>query len=432
MDENKFLSRRNFIKLCGGAILLTGASAAASHFSLFEHAAKGAKKLAHPDSMEADYLRQIITTDSRNSRTIMWQSSEPQAAAAIEYREKGSEESQHIPALSESFTDDGVTCSLHTAELSGLQAGKAYEYRTTADKKAGSWHDLRAADEGSFQALIFPDSQSNDYSGWKELAQNAYERNPGAGFFVNMGDLVDNGEDHTQWNAWFDAVSGIIDRIPCAPLMGNHETYNQNWKVRLPEAWLHEFAVPQNGSTEFERYYYAFDYGPVHFTVLNTQWDELNEFKNGLLAEQISWLRKDLASTKKKWKIVLLHKDVLQYRIHNRPERKEGISDVGEVFMPIFDEFQVDVVFSAHLHTYRNRGHIQNFRASSQGPYYILTGVAGNVRYPGLWTDHALDRTVAPQPETDNYLTLDAAENSLLIRCFLPNGDKIDHVLLNK
>ena len=45
MDENKFLSRRNFIKLCGGAILLTGASAAASHFSLFEHAAKGAKKL---------------------------------------------------------------------------------------------------------------------------------------------------------------------------------------------------------------------------------------------------------------------------------------------------------------------------------------------------------------------------------------------------
>ena len=296
----------------------------------------------------------------------------------------------------------------------------------------GSWHDLRAADEGSFQALIFPDSQSNDYSGWKELAQNAYERNPKAGFFVNMGDLVDNGEDHTQWNAWFDAVSGIIDRIPCVPLMGNHETYNQNWKVRLPEAWLHEFAVPQNGSTEFERYYYAFDYGPVHFTVLNTQWDELNEFKNGLLAEQISWLRKDLAGTKKKWKIVLLHKDVLQYRIHNRPERKEGISDVGEVFMPIFDEFQVDVVFSAHLHTYRNRGHIQNFRASSQGPYYILTGVAGNVRYPGLWTDHALDRTVAPQPETDNYLTLDAAENSLLIRCFLPNGDKIDHVLLNK
>ena len=64
MDEKQFLSRRNFIKLCGGAVLVAGASAAASHFSLFEHAAKGAKRLTHPDSMEADYLRQIITADS--------------------------------------------------------------------------------------------------------------------------------------------------------------------------------------------------------------------------------------------------------------------------------------------------------------------------------------------------------------------------------
>lgn len=432
MNDKNIFSRRNFIKLCGGAVLLASGGFAASHFALFERTAKRVQQLRHPERMEADGLRQIITADSRTSRTIMWQAERPAPDAAVEYRRKDdTADSRQAAAVSENFTDDAVTSTIYTASLA-LQPGQSYEYRTVSGQSASRWHDLKAADDSSFEALIFPDSQSNDYSGWKELAQNAYARNPEAAFFVNMGDLVDNGEDHSQWNAWFDAVSGIIDKIPCVPLMGNHETYNQQWKVRLPEAYLHDFAVPQNGSPDFERYYYAFDYGPVHFTVLNTQWDETDAFKPGLLDEELAWLKKDLAATRQKWKIVLLHKDVLQYRIHNRPERKEGFSDVGEAFMPIFDACDVDLVCSAHLHTYRNRGHIYDFKPARHGPYYILTGVAGNVRYPGLWVDHAMDKTIAPQPETDNYLTLTASSDALTIRCFLPNGDKIDQAVLQK
>ena len=50
------------------------------------------------------------------------------------------------------------------------------------------------------------------------------------------------------------------------------------------------------------------------------------------------------------------------------------------------------------------------------------------MRYPNLWVDHALDQTVAPQPETDNYLVLEAKESSLAVECFLPDGTKIDRV----
>ena len=46
---------------------------------------------------------------------------------------------------------------------------------------------------------------------------------PGRSFFVNMGDLVDNGEDSSQWNAWFGVVEPMAEKIPVAPLMGNHE-----------------------------------------------------------------------------------------------------------------------------------------------------------------------------------------------------------------
>lgn len=154
-----------------------------------------------------------------------------------------------------------------------------------SEMSASDWHSLKTAGAGAFKCLIFPDSQSSDYSDWENLAQTAAKLNPEAAFFINMGDIVDNGEDHTQWQAWFNGVEGIIDRIPFAPLMGNHETYDQNWKVRLPEAYLHYFSPPDNGSRDFSRYYYDFDYGDVHFMMLNSQWDETENFKPGLMEE---------------------------------------------------------------------------------------------------------------------------------------------------
>ena len=100
--------------------------------------------------------------------------------------------------------------------------------------------------------------------------------------------------------------------------------------------------------------------------------------------------------------------------------------------MPLFDECGVDVVLSAHLHTLRDRGHIRNFKRDPSGPLYLLTGVAGDVRFPGLWKDHSLDEYVAPQPETDNYLTMEAETDALTFRFFLPDGKELHAVTVRK
>ena len=427
-DEQKF-SRRTFLKLASGAAVLAGGGFLVQRFGLLERAAKRLGRFRDSGRIEALFVRQIITSDLSVSRTIMWQSWSVQSAAAVEWREEGESSAQRAVATNEDFTDDGRASVLHVADIEGLSPGRRYEYRLVNGEEASDWLPLLAAPaQAGFKALIFPDSQSSDYAVWRDVAQGAWQRNPDAGFFVNMGDLVDNGEDNTQWDAWLSAAAPMIERIPLAPVMGNHETYDRNWQVRLPEAYLQEFAVPGNGSETFLRYYYSFDYGSCHFAVLNTQLDETRSFKRGLLEEQLAWLAEDMEKSRKNWKVALLHKDVLQYRIHGRPERTEGISDIGEAFMPVFDMLGIDLVFTAHLHTYRNRGCIQAFRRAAKGPVYILTGVAGDVRYPNLWVDHALDQTVAPQPETDNYLVLEAKESSLAVECFLPDGTKIDRV----
>ncbi|MCH3950713.1 MAG: metallophosphoesterase family protein [Acidaminococcus sp.] len=384
---------------------------------------------------EADvaYVRQIMTKDPSTSRTIMWQSEYEENGSLVEFRKKGASEGSSVDAENTTFTDDKVTRYLHVAQLTGLEPGTDYEYRVGYGDKRSNWYPLRTLNSSTFTALIFPDSQSADYTGWDHLAKKAYKDHPEASFFVNMGDLVDNGEQHSQWDAWFNAVSPMIEEIPVAPIMGNHETYNMDWKVRRPEAFLHLFELPSGDAEHYKNEFYSFDVGDVHFVVLNTQQNELNDWEPNLTEDQIAWFRKDMEASQKKWKVVLMHKDPLQYSFAKRPQpRPEGFSDEGRTWMPLFDEYHVDLVLSAHLHTYRDRGHLRNFARSSEGPYYILTGIAGDVQYKGLWKTHALDEYEAPQPEDRNYLVLEATPDKLTINGYTKTGELMHTSVVEK
>lgn len=384
-------------------------------------------------NVDAMNIRQVITEDSETLRTIMWQSAMAEDDAVVEYHEQGQDEVYAVAATSEAFTDDGVTTYIHKATLTELSPGTAYEYRVGYGQKRSAWIRLHTAEGNEFKALIFPDSQSSDYSVWAATLDPAWQAHPDAQFAISMGDLVDNGQDHYQWNAWFDAAEDMISKIPIAPAMGNHETYNRDWKIRMPEAYLRLFALPANAPEPYRNQFYSFDYGDVHFVVLNTQISEMAQFQPKLLEDEMAWFRQDMVRTTKKWKVVVMHKDVLQYGFQNRPQpREEGFSEEGRQWMPLFDEYGVDVVLSAHLHSYRDRGHIRNFQRDASGPLYILTGVAGSVQYPGLWKNHSLDEYAAPQPETENYLVMEASDATLTFTGYLPSGEELHTVSIQK
>lgn len=373
--------------------------------------------------LNINFLRRIITKNPETSACIMWQTDTPLNNPVVKIGDK------KISVIDSTFTDDGENIFQYTAQIENLTPNTDYKFRITDGDKSTDYFNLRTADNKKFKAIIFPDSQSADYNIWGNVAKVAFEKNPDANFFVNVGDIVDNGEDISQWRAWFEKISEQIKNIPFVPVMGNHETYNRDWQVREPIQYLNYFAVPDNGAKKYSRRFYSFDYGAAHFVVLDSQWDELGR---DIIDVQKKFLREDISNTDKIWKIAFIHKDVLQYRINGRPERLEGFSEVGEIFMPLFEELKFDAVFTAHLHTYRNRGKLKNFRADDGGVLYILTGLAGDVRYSNLWKDHALDKVIAPQPEIDNYLTLEADEKNLLVKCFLHDSTQIDEVLLRK
>ena len=410
------------------------------------------KDVAGSDSsIGVQFVRQIVAEDNATCRTIMWQSDVKQSYS-VEYRLKciGNNGVEHDTVKKASdkvgtvFTKAATECSFKEAktdylqyqvQLQGLQPNSIYEYRIVTAKSKGTWHSIKTDNDKGFTALIFPDSQSSDYSGWQQLARAAQQRHKDSELYINMGDLVDNGQDGSQWRAWLGSVEPFSADTAFAPVIGNHEAYSLDWQMTPPKAYINLFAVPENGLPEYKRQFYSFDYGPVHFTVLDTNFHEAQGWQPQLLADELRWLEQDLAKSKARWKIVLQHRDIFMYAFSKesgRPEQATFFLDFSRQLMPLYERYKVDAVLSAHLHTYRRRMPLRNFTPSEDGITYILTGVAGNVRYPKLWGDFAWDAARAPQPETANYMTLEVSQEKLLFRAFLPDGKRFDEIEIKK
>ena len=388
---------------------------------------------------ESRYIRQIVAQDNSTSRTIMWQSDNSEADAVIEYRLEGAEKSQTIGATDKAFTDDGSTTYIHEATLIGLTPNTKYEYRVGyGTDRRSDWYRLETAGASVYDVLIYPDSQSGDYSQWEEIVKNSALRTPRTALYISMGDLVDNGEHAYQWRTWLNSIRPLSANVPLATTLGNHEMYTLDWKMREPYAYLNYFAVPPNGNEIFNRRYYSYDFGDVHYVVLDTMLYESNHEDNhdthhpDLYDVQVQWLRQDLMANTKKWIVVLMHRDPFQYAFdRSDANRAVGFDDEGVLFMPIFDEFNVDLVLSAHLHSYRNRGHVRNFERDASGPLYILTGIAGDARRP-KWKQHPLDVYVAPDRDKNNYMTMTVTPNKLIVKAFLPDGTQLDESVIEK
>lgn len=390
-------------------------------------------------SSEARYVRQLVESEADTNRLIMWQSDVSEEGAYVEYRQLSGDEGhvdqaiERVEATNRYFEDDGDSTYIHEASINNLQADSHYQYRVGYGNKASEWHDLKTSDShASYTALIFPDSQSVDYSTWGQVVKGAFERNPNAAFFTVMGDLVDNGEDSSQWRAWMENTASLMDSVPAGMVIGNHETYTINWKMRDPIAYTNYWTYPENNVLDFKNRYYSFDYGNVHYVSLDTTFPEMEGIHDDLEDKVLEWLRNDLANHHKKWTVVMMHRDILRYPIESRG-RTAGVEEFAYPFVELFEKYGVDIVFTGHLHTYRNRGHLLQYEHNSAGPLYILTGIAGDTTVKNFWNDHPLDLVKAPNgQDTENYITLTVSEDELQVKAFLPDGTQFDQEIIKK
>lgn len=381
-----------------------------------------------------DHLTLTWANDPGTTQTITWRTDPGTTEGQVQYIEQTKALTwprivQTCSAGMDSLTTNLGTMNIHSVTLTGLKPDTRYLFRVGSDNGWSETHSFTTApvDVRRFKFLVFGDAQSVNYDVWRTTLHEAYRANRDAAFIANVGDLVDVGQDYSQWNAWFDAAEGVIDGIPEMPVTGNHEYYGPERRRSMPVFFTAQFKLPGNGPDGLKGQVYSFDYGDVHFSMLDSQVYEGEQYVPGMLDRQKEWLQKDLEKTNKKWKIVFFHRSPYNNKI--------GRSDdaVRAAFVPVLDKYHVQVVFTAHDHVYARTYPIQNGivgRSSAQGTVYVATGRSGSKTYADTEAKNWDEFFYSPADEP-NYITVEVADNSLTIKAFKQSGGLIDAWRIN-
>ena len=387
-------------------------------------------------SPEPDHITLTWTQDPRTTQTITWRTDTSVSSGQVRYYENTGSEAlllakpSVLSAKTSTLETSEDNMNVHSVSLTDLSPGKRYSYQVGSGEIWSQIHSFKTEPltAGDFKFLVFGDSQSYDYGVWRTTLQRAYQAHPDAAFFTNVGDLVDVGQDYAEWESWFAAVERVVEKLPIMPLTGNHESYTPERSFSRPEFFTAQFMVPGNGPAGMERQAYSFDYGEVHFVMLDSQSGEQREFLPDLLARQREWLAADLAATKKKWKVAFIHRPIYG----NKPG---GVNEnLRQAFAPIFDQFNVDLVFTAHDHVVARTFPIYNdeiAEAPDRGTIYAATGRSGTKTYENVeakeWNAFFYNPVEEP-----NYLVVTVSGPNVTVKAFTQSGELIDEWTVNK
>lgn len=126
---------------------------------------------------------------------------------------------------------------------------------------------------------------------------------------------------------------------------------------------------------------------------------------------QLAWLEQTLATTHAKWKLVGLH----------HPPYSSGFNGSSEelrnTFVPIFERYGVQVVFSGHEHDYQRSNPIN-------GVTYIITGAASRTRPTGV------EDFTAVAYSTHHFVDLNVFDDHLLVRAIDQDCEQFDEVVI--
>lgn len=366
------------------------------------------------------------TDDARTTQTITWKTDVHTQDGQVQYGELISGKfgaQQILSAQVERVDSNWGEFNVHTATLTGLKPNTHYVYKVGSEGNWSEQYHFTTAPVKTYRYkfLVFGDSQSVNYDTWRTTLHKAYRSNPDAAFFINMGDLVDVGQEYGQWYDWFNAAHGVLENIPCMPVVGNHETYAPGGRITMPTLFTEQFKLPMNGPDGLKGQVYSFDYGDVHFVMLDTQIGEEGRFVADMLEKQKIWLEDDLAATNQKWKLIFVHRALYNNKV-------EGNSAIQEGFAPIIDKYHADVVFTAHDHVYAHTYPLYGGMAvdsSSRGTIYVATGRSGTKTYSDSIAREWDNFFYNPLDEP-NYLTVEETGDSLTVRAFGQSGRPID------
>lgn len=244
-------------------------------------------------------------------------------------------------------------------------------------------------------------------TGYRNNLEVIRSRDPDLVFIA--GDLVQHGGEQRHWDEFWqhntspESLQSLAGMVPVMAALGNHDYYegryldgyNQPGSERAVNRYLTYFEYPSNGSSveEHKGRYYAIEYGPVTFIILdvcNNSPDGSEEDTNlyllgendpggghapdfGIGSAQFLWMEEVLAEAQQNslFTFVLFHYAPYSSGPHGYPP---GLGE-GEDYLtgipvrqltPVFMQYGVDAVFSGHDEMWE-RSEVHGVEAGTEG-----------------------------------------------------------------
>lgn len=266
----------------------------------------------------------------------------------------------------------------HAYTIPGLAPGILYYYKVTVGTvtKTGSFYAAPPTDATSVKFLAYGDTRTypNYHDNVAQQILSSYTQGY-QGVLISMGDLVADGNTESYWTSEFfnysyPNIQEMLATMPYQCAMGNHEGTGVLFQKYFP----YQYAGGR---------YYSFDYGPVHFTVV----DQYTTYTAG--SAQYNWIVNDLSTTTKPWKVMYFHE----------PGWSAGgghanNTTVQSVLEPLCEQYGVSIVLAGHNHYYARAevptaagGIIQHVTAGAAGAP-LATGNPSNpyiVKYESVY-----------------------------------------------
>jgi hypothetical protein len=242
------------------------------------------------------------------------------------------------------------------AAVTGLEPETAYCYQVWLNGSAIPAAGFRTAPAaGASRPVRFVAFGDSGHGGSDQQAVLAQIGTVPFDFIVHLGDIAyESGTRAQLESTFFSIYADLLASFPVFPASGNHE-YETEDAAPFREA----FVLPENGAPDGIERWYSYDWGDVHFVVLDTE-------RTGPV--QAAWLDADLGANRLPWTIVYFHKPPYSSGNHGNdgPVRKH--------FVPLFIAHGVSLVLSGHDHSYE--------RTRPQGGVtYIVSGGGGRGTY---------------------------------------------------
>lgn len=299
------------------------------------HLVRAFRTSKFPSLEKPDQVMLTWSGDPATSIDVQWRTNTTVENGIVEYREKGIEKVETVSAekyvMEDLLLRNDRFINRFTAKLQNLKPGTSYEYRVVPQKE---WLDNQvfttAADDDNFSWLWFGDIHYSPE--WGKLANVAFEKHPDVDFVSVAGDLVSDGLHRDQWDEVFEYSADIISQKPFMNVIGNHD--NRGGLGALMYEKL--FSYPENGPDKLiPEHTYSFTYKNALFLMIDaTSKDEY----------QTEWIEEQLKNSDATWKFAMFHFPPYNW--------EEPYFNIQKLWVPLFDKYHVDMVFSGHIHYY--------------------------------------------------------------------------------